>query len=198
MRNRMSLWRDLLVTALFFVFVVLILRTLDERADTRFTGSVHVIDGDTLVLSSQRLRLAGIDAPELHQTCQRGTQIWPCGIEARGVLMGLVAGHAVDCAGDSRDRYGRFLVVCSAAGRTLNSAMVEDGFAVSADGYGQEEARARKARRGLWSGMFDMPRDWRRTHGAVDETAATPISVIRFYLDPLVKRFREMVTGAME
>ena len=46
------------------------------------TGPARVIDGDTLGVSGQRIRLHGIDAPEKNQTCQIEGTPWACGIAA--------------------------------------------------------------------------------------------------------------------
>jgi endonuclease YncB( thermonuclease family) len=33
------------------------------------SGPATVVDGDTLVVAGEHVRLQGIDAPEMHQTC---------------------------------------------------------------------------------------------------------------------------------
>ena len=60
-------------------------RGIPKRALSRdaLTGRARVIDGDTIELSGRHVRLEGIDAPEIAQTCGRwliGT--WPCGTAA--------------------------------------------------------------------------------------------------------------------
>lgn len=49
--------------------------------------AVRVTDGDTLMLAGQRVRLWGIDAPELHQRCP---DRWLAGIEATRAMRALV------------------------------------------------------------------------------------------------------------
>jgi endonuclease YncB( thermonuclease family) len=128
------------------------------------TGAAEAVDGDSVRLNGEDLRLKGIDAPELFQTCRVSGRETPCGREARAALRKLVSSGLVTCIGDERDRYGRLLVVCRVRGIDVNAAMVRDGHAVSFGGYQAEEADAKAAYRGLWAGEFERPRDWRARH----------------------------------
>lgn len=129
--------------------------------------AVQAVDGDTLRSASQRIRLAGIDAPELSQTCRDGQgRAWQCGTAARGRLASIVARGGVACRSQGQDRYGRMLATCSAAGiADIGDAMVRDGYAVNyaryTSDYAGAEREARSARRGLWQGDFDNPEEWR-------------------------------------
>lgn len=49
-------------------------------------GRASVIDGDTLEIRGQRIRLWGIDAPEGRQTCIRGSETYRCGTDAANRL----------------------------------------------------------------------------------------------------------------
>ena len=126
-------------------------------------GQAHATDGDTIRIGENRLRLMGIDAPELRQTCVRAGRPYSCGETAREVLIGMIQRGQVQCRSSGRDRYKRLLVRCTADGRDINAAMVEEGWAVSyGRDYETEEARARRRSAGLWAGEFDRPQDWRR------------------------------------
>ncbi len=48
------------------------------------SGPARVVDGDTLFVAGERIRLHGIDAPEKDQTCSIDGRDWACGIAAWG------------------------------------------------------------------------------------------------------------------
>jgi endonuclease YncB( thermonuclease family) len=130
------------------------------------TGRYEAIDGDSLRKAGQEYRLHGIDAPELHQECERGDgSPYPCGRLAREELRRLVSGRTLDCAVRDQDRYGRLVATCRAGGEDINSEMVRRGWAIAyrrhGMDYNRDEAAARDARRGIWQGTFTNPETWR-------------------------------------
>jgi endonuclease YncB( thermonuclease family) len=130
------------------------------------SGEAMAVDGDTLRLEGQRIRLIGIDAPELEQTCSDAAgREWACGEKAQTALAAQLASGPLRCDPDGHDKYGRTLAYCSIGGSDLGAAMVRAGLAVSYPDYGAEEADARAARRGVWQGRFVMPREWRASGG---------------------------------
>jgi endonuclease YncB( thermonuclease family) len=132
------------------------------------TGHADVVDGDTLRFGSLRVRLTGLDAPELDQTCaDTAGGEWSCGTRAKTFLSDLVGRQAIVCTRSGRDRYGRALAKCAAGGRDLGAQIVAAGWAVIDLDYGAEELAARTAGRGIWGGNFVAPAEWRRTHGAI-------------------------------
>ena len=56
------------------------------------SGIGRSIDGDSLIVGRHEIRLPGIDAPELSQTCVRDSQPWDCGKAAADQLNKLIAG----------------------------------------------------------------------------------------------------------
>ncbi|MBJ7484352.1 MAG: thermonuclease family protein [Brevundimonas sp.] len=130
-------------------------------------GRASVIDGDTLDMQGQRIRLWAVDAPEGRQTCDRAGVTYRCGQEAANALDRYIGGRPVRCAERDRDRYRRIVARCSVGGRDLGGWLVREGLAVrypeyAGRSYMVEEAAARVARRGIWAGTFVRPWDWRR------------------------------------
>lgn len=128
-------------------------------------GRAQVTDGDTIRIGETRIRLKGVDAPEMQQRCIRSGRSYACGETARQALIDLVSDEAVRCRASGRDRYKRVLARCSVNGRDIGARMVEAGWAVSyGRDYDSEEARAQQRSAGLWEGDFERPQAWRRQH----------------------------------
>ncbi|HTO32485.1 MAG TPA: thermonuclease family protein [Pararhizobium sp.] len=177
--------RDLFLTALIFLFLGLVVVRLDVRNSEAPSGQARVVDGDTLVMGGQRIRLVGIDAPELRQVCERDGQPWACGRAAKDHLEALIGEDRAACAADGSDRYGRLLAICLIRDLDLNAAMVGSGYAVAFGAYEAEEEMAKRNRLGLWAGTFDAPHTWRRTHGGMDELPHMPTGTLRIMLSRL-------------
>ena len=134
-----------------------------QREPERLDGRPRIIDGDTLEIEGRRLRLVGIDAPELTQTCEQGGQAYHCGETAREALR-EIARAGLACAITGRDKYRRELARCEASGRDVGSVLVQGGMAVAYGRYEAEERHARQRAAGLWAGRFDRPSAWRSEH----------------------------------
>jgi len=128
------------------------------------SGFAEVIDGDSIRLDGRSIRIAGVDAPELRQTCLVHSAAYPCGDVARRALNDMLSGRFVTCRVSGHDRYGRRLASCEVGGKDIGATLVSRGFAVAYGRYLSEEAEARRKKLELWSGSFERPSDWRRTH----------------------------------
>ncbi len=130
------------------------------------SGDARVIDGMTLEVQGQRLRLFGIDAPDLKQTCRWPNKVIPCGQVSRTAMMDLVAQTRVVCAPLDQKRTGVRLARCRAGGFDIGANMVHTGWALAfrpeSVAYVETENKAKKARRGLWKGDFTLPWEWRQ------------------------------------
>jgi endonuclease YncB( thermonuclease family) len=91
----------------------------------------RVVDGDTLRCGGTRIRLQGIDAPELPGHCARGRACTPGDpFASTDNLRALVSGATMVCRQTDTDRYGRTVARCSVRGRDLSCAQIAGGFAV--------------------------------------------------------------------
>lgn len=140
--------------------------TEPEPAQATITGRASVIDGDTLEIHGQRIRLHGIDAPESAQPCVRadGTR-WRCGQQASLALADRIGQAPVTCRRTDTDHYGRMIAVCLKGTEDLNAWLVAEGWAVAyrrySNDYVELEEQTRAAGRNIWSSQFVMPWDWR-------------------------------------
>ncbi|MCB1511324.1 MAG: thermonuclease family protein [Hyphomicrobiaceae bacterium] len=126
-----------------------------ERPTDGVVGHARVVDGDTLEIDGVRVRLEGIDAPEIGQSCPgRWFGRWSAGRDAAAEMRQMIAGAAVSCRSTGADAYGRMLGQCSANGLDLNREMVRRGFAWAFVKYSTrfvaDENFARTARAGIW------------------------------------------------
>lgn len=131
-------------------------------AETGQVVGVH--DGDSItVLASGteqiKVRLEGIDAPELKQ---------PFSQSAKEALSTMVFGKAVNFERLKRDRYGRTLAVIFVGQTNVNLELVKQGFAWRYEAYSQDpvlldaQNSAKAAKRGLWADPSPVsPWEWR-------------------------------------
>jgi len=129
---------------------------------TVITGAARIIDGDSLVIEAQDIRLLGIDAFEMSQTCGQ----LACGRTAKAELTEFTGDHDVTCQGRDRDHYGRYLMSCTNyQNQDLAAHMVRSGLAVAYRRYSQdyvdEEEAARSAKSGAWAYWFESPETFR-------------------------------------
>jgi endonuclease YncB( thermonuclease family) len=138
------------------------------------TGTARIVDGDTIEIKDQKIRLWGIDAPEPAQRCTEGGTPYPCGLDASRALAKLIGRKPVTCTRRDTDRYGRMVAVCSVDGMDISEWLVTRGQAIafrkySLDYVGDED-RAKAGKIGMWAGEFQDPSDFRRqSRGAAPE-----------------------------
>lgn len=131
-------------------------------------GRASVIDGDTIEIHGQRIRLWGIDAPEGKQRCVLEGKIWRCGTDSANALADHLQAQTVSCTEKDRDRYKRIVAVCEVAGEDVGAWLVRSGWALdyvkySHEAYASEQVEAKRDKRGLWQGEFEPPWVWRRS-----------------------------------
>ena len=100
-------------------------------SDTFTCSSPTVVDGDTLRCGTTRVRLQGIDAPEMPGHCRQGRECTPGDPYASADnLRRLVSGGTMSCRQTDTDHYGRVVAICEVGGNNLSCEQVRSGNAV--------------------------------------------------------------------
>ena len=129
---------------------------------------VRVIDGDSIVIGKLRIRMQGIDAPELKQECldNKSNQLYKCGEVAKKHLIKLIDEQLIECTNEGLDRYQRQLSYCYVGKLNLNREMVRTGYAMAYSKYDKsftrEETEAKANKAGIWASKFENPEQYRR------------------------------------
>ena len=116
-----------------------------------------------------RIRLFGVDAPEIKQQCTKADgQQWDCGVEAQKMLKQLVeSAPKLSCELKAVDRYARLVMRCFAGKTDIAAALVRAGLALAyrqySALYSKYENTAKINKAGMWKGSFKEPWAWRRT-----------------------------------
>lgn len=171
-KRGLGFWRKSAIALVLIAMVAIAwfyARLTDQRQPVDVAGKpIRVMDGDSFVIGTRKLRLDGIDAPEFQQSCKDASgQDWLCGRTARASLEKMLTQPGLACDAEVHDRYARALATCrSTATPDLAAAQVADGMAVSNEfhgmrAYGDEEDAARSAKRGIWQGKFVQPAEYR-------------------------------------
>lgn len=105
---------------------------LAEKVWAAAAQTITVVDGDTIYVGEERVRIVGLDAPETYQArCDAERQL---GYKATNFLRSLVAGGNVRLERQAKpDRYGRTLAKVYVGGRDVAGVMVAAGLAVAYD-----------------------------------------------------------------
>ncbi len=128
---------------------------------------VDVIDGDTIKIDGVNIRLFGIDAPELKQKCKDNKNFeWDCGKCAKAFLQGMLAISEVKCETQGNDKYKRTVAICFVNGTDVNKEIVKAGYGVAykqySMKYAEDEVLAKTHKKGIWSGQFTPPNEYRK------------------------------------
>ncbi|NDW01065.1 thermonuclease family protein [Yangia sp. PrR002] len=135
-------------------------------AQSSFSGSLHVIDGDTFDVGDVRVRLFGVDAPEQGQTCDGdGTPQWNCGAWVTDEVRARYDGRRARCERLDTDRYGRAVARCSVDGEDMGRTLVSEGLLFAYRDYSMDydldEKRAAVRGVGLHGAQVQRPAAYR-------------------------------------
>jgi endonuclease YncB( thermonuclease family) len=130
-------------------------------------GYARVVDGDSIEIAGVRIRLDGVDAPELDQSCTDANgRAWSCGMTAADALRRHLRGRELRCEPSGRDQFRRTIAVCAFPdGSDVNAWLVRQGWALASGrsgDYRSEQNEAQAGRRGIWAGTFTPPKEWRQ------------------------------------
>lgn len=174
--------RCLKTSTLFTILIAILLYSLCAYGSSLAFGDqghvrvIKVHDGDTIgvILNGrkEKVRLIGIDAPEIKQR--------PWGTRARKHLEKMLTASnrtvILEFDVERRDKYGRLLCyIFTPDKKMLNIQMVKDGYAVLltippnikyVDELRMAQNEARQHRRGIWNskGFKESPSDYRKRH----------------------------------
>tara|TARA_Y100001970_G_C13731948_1_gene601900 strand:- start:72 stop:551 length:480 start_codon:yes stop_codon:yes gene_type:complete len=153
---------------LIFKLLFFILLIINNSALTKeiVEGKAKVIDGDTIHIGKNKIRLHGIDAPEKNQKCFLSENEWNCGEISSTNLFNLIGSKKIKCTIISQDRYKRDIAICYINNLNINQWMVKNGWALAytyySHDYIEEEKFAEKNKLGIWKGNFENPWDFRK------------------------------------
>ena len=164
-----------LVISICLIFFFLTYTDVKSPAPKIIFGKAKVIDGDTIKIGKNKIRLYGIDAPEKNQQCQKTwlsisfltlNKNYQCGKISSNKLKVKINNKFIMCKSSNKDRYNRFIAECYKDKININKWMVSNGYAVAYKKYSKkfvvQENIAKKEKLGLWAGTFEMPWEWRK------------------------------------
>ena len=163
---------------MFIRIIITLLVLLSNSIAEEISGIPKVVDGDTVHIDNYKLRLEGIDAPEMRQQCKKESfkisffigftfyKDYSCGRVSKEKLITKIDTTEIKCISSSKDRYKRYIATCYKGKTNLNQWMVRNGFAIAYRRYSKiyvsDEEFAKENKLGLWKGKFMEPEKWRK------------------------------------
>ena len=140
-----------------FLFLVQPLLASGKKNSWEITSPL-VIDVDTIFSEGRKIRLHGIDAPEMDQAG---------GPAAKALLDHMLSGEKITVVQTGEDQYGRLVARLHTHEGDICRIMVARGYAVASfhDDYKSTQKRAERQRSGLWNtgGIIDPAIHRRKT-----------------------------------
>ena len=144
-----------------FVIIILFLISYSYSSEKSFfKGKAKVIDGDTIIISNEKIRFGGIDSPEKKEI---GYEL------SKQKLKEKLNKNIVNCIREkNKDRWGRTVAECFINGESLSSFMVKNGYACdyvkySKKKYAKEQEHAKSKKLGIWKMNFES--SWEKKCG---------------------------------
>ena len=97
------------------------------------SGKCHVIDGDTIVIRRTKIRIAGINAPELHE---------PWGQKSKWAMVEICRGQIITAELSGEQSYDRLVATCYLPdGCDIGAELVKQGLALDGGHFSQGKYR---------------------------------------------------------
>jgi endonuclease YncB( thermonuclease family) len=121
----MFLFKVLILRSILALLTCLALLVPLPAAARDLIGQVSIVDGDTLDIHDERIRLWGIDAPESTQLCRgRDRRPYRCGALSANTLDAFTRAKTVRCTPVDDDRYGRIVARCAVGKVDLGQMLI--------------------------------------------------------------------------
>tara|TARA_B100000686_G_C16439722_1_gene786338 strand:+ start:97 stop:603 length:507 start_codon:yes stop_codon:yes gene_type:complete len=153
--------------AQFNIILLIFIINVSTLYSNEIIGKAIVIDGDTIKIEGKKIRLYGIDSPELKQLCRFKNNVnWYCGMEAKKALLDFIKNNTIKCLGTLKDKYKRIIGTCYLDKQDIQEWMVKHGWAIAYRKYSKKyidsENFAKFNNLGIWQGNFLEPQKWRK------------------------------------
>ena len=154
-------------SSIYIIIIFIYLMNSSFSISKDMYTSLKIIDGDTIILNSEKIRFYGIDTPEKKQKCKDKSGLsYPCGLVATNELKKIIISGKLFCKKRTTDRYRRSISTCYVNGVDISSLMVKNGWALAYRKYSKdyidEENEAKEKKSGMWAGKFIAPWKWRK------------------------------------
>ena len=174
----MSLTKKLSLNLFKYTVLIFFILSNPTYSEVKFIKSaveeVVITDGDSIKIGIEKIRLFGIDAPEMKQICNdENNNPYACGHVSKKFLSDLLyiksSGEQIYCYYSERDKYKRIIGDCYIGVDNkigINFNMVFYGQAVAYTRYSEKYLDAQNSAKsfkfGIWAGKFEMPEEWRK------------------------------------
>ena len=162
--------KKIIISIFFFIFFSNLCSHLKADNSENYilvsVNNIKIIDGDTIRIGKNKIRLHGIDSPEIKQKCKKPFgESYFCGNIAKNKLTDLISENNIKCSIHGKDKYKRLIATCYTKQININDFMVREGWALAyrkySDAYILSEEYAKINKKGLWGGSFVSPWRWR-------------------------------------
>ena len=156
-------WLKVLVKTVALATLGSILITISEQGQVK--GTAKAIKGDVIEIDRQRIKLYGIEAPELEQLCYIKSKPWHCGLAAKQRLAKKIADKSLTCLKREQKKDNMPLAECFVEKENLNAWLVGQGWAIAdrqdSRNFISHEIIAQRNLKGIYQSEFLKPSLWR-------------------------------------